>query len=69
MRATAGGRVFFRIRGVMGEQKMEETSPGVYEITWRSPEAREYRVNTADFLAFVVVGDRATAEKSPQSLR
>jgi hypothetical protein len=69
MRATAGGRGFFRIRGVMGEQKMEETSPGVYELRWRAPDNNEYRVNAADFLAFVVVGDRATAEKSPLNLR
>ena len=65
MRATPGGRGFFRIRGVVGEQKMDETSPGVYELRWRSPEDKEFRVRRADFLAFVVVGDRATAEKNP----
>jgi hypothetical protein len=69
MRATACGRGYFRIRGVVGEVKMAETSPGVYELDWRSSEPNEYSVSNGDFLAFVLVGDRATAEKSPSTLR
>ncbi len=65
MRATAGGRGYFRIRGLMEEQRMTETSPGVYELSWRSPENRDHRVDQADFLAHVVIGSRATTEKSP----
>ena len=69
MRATAGGRAFFRIRGVVGERKMTETSPGLYEGSWRAPNDREFRINRADILAFVGVGTRSTAEKTPDSLR
>ena len=65
MRATPGGKGFFRIQGVVGERKMQETSAGVYEGTWRAPAGRNFRVNRADILAFVVVGERATAEKTP----
>jgi hypothetical protein len=65
MRATAGGKGFFRIRGVVGEQKMQETSTGVYEGSWRAPSSRDFRVNRVDILAFVVIGERATAEKTP----
>jgi hypothetical protein len=69
MRATPGGRGFFRIRGVVGERKMTETSAGLYEGSWRSTTGRDYRVNRADILAFVGLGSRSTAEKTPDVLR
>jgi hypothetical protein len=65
MNATAGGKAWFRIRGVFGESKMDEVSPGVYVGTWTEPNGREYRVNNDDILAFVLIGDRASAEFSP----
>lgn len=66
MRATPGGKAFFRIRGVVGERKMQETSAGVYEGWWRAPSGRDFRVNRSDILAFVGVGSRSTAEMSPR---
>jgi len=65
MHATPGGRAFFRIRNIVGEQKMEETSPGLYEAWWRCPDDKDCRIVHSDILCFVLVGDRATAEKHP----
>jgi len=65
MHATPGGKAFFRIRNVFGERKMEEIEPGLYVGTWRAPADQSYRINRDDILAFVLVGDRATAEEHP----
>jgi len=69
MRATPGGRGFFRIRMIFGEQKMIETSPGIYVGSWRAPAGPDVQIERKNMLAFVVVGDRATAEKSPVNLQ
>ena len=65
MRATPGGTGYFRIRGMVGQIKMQEIEPGVYEGYWRADNAIAKELNEADLLAFVVVGDRATAEMHP----
>lgn len=65
MHATPGGKGFFRIRNVFGERKMEEVEPGLYVGTWRAPYGHDYRIDRDDILAFVLVGDRATAEEHP----
>ncbi len=65
MHATPGGKAFFRIRNVFGERKMTEVEPGLYVGTWRAPYDRDYRIDREDILAFVLVGDRATAEEHP----
>ena len=65
MRATPGGTGYFRIRGLVGEVQMREIQPGVYEGYWTSTARNGTIVNDEDILAFVVVGDRATAEIHP----
>lgn len=65
MHATPGAKAFFRIRNVVGERKMEEVEPGLYVGTWRAPADQSFRINHDDILAFVVLGDRATAEEHP----
>jgi len=65
MKATAGGKGYFRIRGIFGEIKMQETEPGVYTGTWTEQNGLDHTVDKKDILAFVLVGDRATAEINP----
>jgi hypothetical protein len=65
MRGTPGGRAWFRIRGVVGEQAMREEEPGTYVGHWTSDRARGTHINQNDILAFVLVGDRASAEQHP----
>lgn len=65
MRATAGGKGYFRIRGVVGESTMTEVTPGVYEGQWTYRGEANALASEADILAFVLVGDRATAERHP----
>jgi len=65
MQASPGGKAFFRIRGVVGERKMNETSSGYYEGWYRIPVDENHRVTNDDILAFVVIGDRSTAETHP----
>lgn len=62
MHATPGGKAFFRIRGMVGEVKMNEISPGVYEGDWRADVAQSMAVDNHDILAFVTVGDIASPE-------
>src|SRR5258708_8261216 len=65
MKATAGGKGYFRIRGIFGEIKMQETEPGTYVGTWTEQDGLRHLVDKKDILAFVLVGDRATAEINP----
>jgi len=65
MKATPGGKGYFRIRGIFGEIKMQEIEPGLYEGTWTENEGQTHQVDNKDILAFVLVGDRATAEINP----
>ncbi len=62
MRATPGGKAFFRIRGIVGEVKMNEVAPGVYEGSYRNDTNHDIEIARRDVLAFVTVGDRASAE-------
>jgi len=66
MRATPGGTGYFRIRGLVGEVKMTEVEPGLYQGKYRALNITDPRpVDDQDILAFVVVGDKATSEMSP----
>jgi hypothetical protein len=65
MRATPGGTGWFRVRGMVGQLKMQETAPGPYEGVWRADVPASMELVERDVLAFVVVGDRATAETHP----
>ncbi len=65
LRATPGGKAWFRIRGVVGEVPMTEESPGTYVGTWRVPNMPDTHVAQRDILAFVTVGDHSTPEVHP----
>ena len=65
MRATPGGTGWFRIHGLVGQIKMKEIEPGLYEGYWRATAGSGHVIDDDDILAFVVVGDRATAERHP----
>ena len=65
MRATPGGTGYFRIRGLVGQIKMKEIEPGLYEGYWHANLGSGQVIDDNDVLAFVVVGDRATAEMHP----
>jgi hypothetical protein len=65
MRATPDGTGYFRIRGMVGQIKMTEIEPGLYEGLWRADVGVPVELNEDNILAFVLVGDRATAEMRP----
>ncbi len=62
MRATPGGRAYFRVRGVTGEIPMQETDPGLYVGTFHNDSGHDIEISRADILAGVTVGDRASRE-------
>ena len=65
LRGTPGGTAYFRIRYVVGEVKMREISPGVYEGFYRNREGRDVTIDDRDILAFVVKGNFGSPEVHP----
>src|SRR5579871_4714840 len=52
VRGTPGGQAWFRIRMSVGDMKIGETSPGVYEGTWHNNTGHDIKVDDHDVLAF-----------------
>jgi hypothetical protein len=62
MRATEGGRAYFRVRGVTGEIPMDEVEPGLYTGTFHNDSGHDIEISRSDILAGVTVRDRASRE-------
>jgi hypothetical protein len=69
VRGTPGGQAWFRIRLSVGDIKMQETSPGIYEGDWRNNTGNDIHVNDHNILAFLVVHNTSTPEEMPNSIR
>lgn len=68
MHGTPGGQAWFGIRPLVADVKMDETSPGVYEGTWRNNTVQEMSIKDRDVVAHIVVNGISTPEVSSTDL-
>lgn len=64
LHGTPGGQAQFRIRMSSGDIKMDETSPGVYEGSWRNETGQDVSVDSRDVIASIELNGNKTPEAS-----